>query len=207
MSENLHSRVVVLTGGVATGKSTVARHFAARGALVVDADEVAREAVAPGSAGLERVRQTFGDAFIRPDGTLDRSALGRRVFSDPAERRKLESILHPIIRDLADAKLRRALAQGPPLVVYDCPLFFEAGLDRLGFGKVIVVTAPADSAVERLVARNGLSAEEAGQRVAAQLDIGEKARRADIVIANDGTREALEERAASVFADLTGKAS
>jgi dephospho-CoA kinase len=193
-----------LTGGIATGKSFVARCFAEQGATVVSADDWAREAVAPGSPGLDAVTARFGTAFLRPDGTLDRPALAARVFADPQERRALEQILHPRIYDIGRAALDRLSAARPgSLVIGEIPLLFETGRDW-GLAGTILVYAPASVQVARLIARDGLTADEAKARLAAQLPIDTKRGRADHVIDNGGDRAATERQVRALYARLCG---
>lgn len=175
-----------LTGGIACGKSTVSRLFAARGALVIDADALAREVVAPGTSGLAEVVAAFGSEILRSDGTLDREALGRRVFSDASARARLESITHPRIAQLSVERLTAARASDAPLVVYDAALLFESGRGDL-FRPVVVVTAPRAVQLARLVSRDTLTPEAAAARIDSQMPVAEKAARADHVIDNGGT--------------------
>jgi len=183
------TRVVGLTGGVASGKSTVAAMLAQRGAAVVDADRLAREVVSPGSDGLAEVVAEFGPAVLDGRGELDRGALAAIVFADERRRRRLEAITHPRIRALLAQRIAQALAEQPPLVVADVPLLFESGLERDVDG-VLLVYAPADVQVARLQARDRLDARAAGRRLRAQMPIEEKRRRATWVIDNAGTVEA-----------------
>ncbi|GAB4259486.1 MAG: dephospho-CoA kinase [Deferrisomatales bacterium] len=184
-------RLLGLTGGIATGKSTAARCFAREGARIVDADRVAREVVAPGSPALQEIRRTFGPEVIRPDGTLDRPALARRVFGDRRARARLNAIVHPRVAQEVDRQIEAAFREDPDgLVVYDVPLLFEGGLEGR-CDLVVVVYVPRDEQKRRLMARDGLSPEEADARLASQMDIEEKARRADVVLDNRGSVEDL----------------
>lgn len=181
--------VIGLTGGIAAGKSTVARLLEERGAIVVDADALARAAVAPGSAGLEAVRERFGDTVITADGSLDRAALGAIVFGDEAERADLNAIVHPEVARLYQQQLEEiAIARPDAIVVYDVPLLVEArSADE--FALVVVVHAPADVRVERLVTRRGLDRESAIRRVQAQASDAERNAVADVVIDTSGSME------------------
>ncbi|RMG93638.1 MAG: dephospho-CoA kinase [Candidatus Dadabacteria bacterium] len=191
-------RLVGLTGGIATGKSTAARAFARAGAVVIDADRVARQVVEPGTEGLEAVRAAFGDGVVRPDGSLDREALGRIVFADAEARERLNRILHPRIQAEVDRRVREAVAADPKaLVVYDVPLLFETKAGGR-FDLVVVVYVPPELQLRRLMLRDGLAEKEAGQRLAAQMPIDEKARRADVVLDNRGPPERLEEAVAAL---------
>jgi dephospho-CoA kinase len=178
-------RLIGLTGGIATGKTTVHRMLAARGAAVIDADELAREAVRPGEPTLERVAERFGAGILQPDGSLDRASLGAIVFADPTARRDLEAITHPRILELMQERIAAAMAGDAPLVVVDIPLLFENGRESL-FEGVLLVYAPADVQVRRLHERNQLDDAAALQRLGAQLPIDEKRARATWIIDNSG---------------------
>lgn len=176
-----------LTGGIATGKSTVASMLLRKGAPLVDADVIAREVVEPGSPVLSRVAERFGSDILLPDGSLNRKKLGAIVFADPAQRKALESLLHPPIRALMKERMALLERQQPDKpVIVDVPLLYESGLEAM-FDAVMVVYVPAALQRERLKQRDGLTEEQAVQRLAAQLPIDEKRRRADIVIDNAGT--------------------
>lgn len=192
---------VGLTGNIASGKSAVAGYWRGLGAHVVDADALARDAVAPGSPGLQRVVQAFGTDVLDPAGALDRPALRRIVFADPAARRRLESIVHPEVERLRlEAENRLALA-GARLVVHEIPLLFEAGLQHR-VDVIVLVDAPDAVRLERLVDRRGLARAEARRMIAAQQPAAEKRAQSDIVIDNDGTLDQLEERAERVWTEL-----
>jgi dephospho-CoA kinase len=198
-------RYLGLTGGIASGKSTASRAFRDAGAAVIDADQVAREVVAPGTPGLERLRQAFGPGILTPEGELDRGALGRLVFPDPRQRARLEAIVHPLVAAAAAERRRELHARAPHrLVVYDVPLLYEVGLEG-EFDRVVVVYVPRAVQVERLLARDGLSRAEAAERLAAQMDIEEKARRADEVLDNTGSRLQLRRQVAALVARLQGE--
>ncbi len=194
-------RVVGLTGGIASGKSTFAAALRARGVPVVDADALARAAVAPGTAALAEIARTFGPGVLGPDGALDRKRMAALVFSDPDARRRLEAITHPAVRAAMAAETARLAAAGHPLAFYDTPLLYEVGLDRL-LDSVVVVWAPPAAQRARLAARDGLSAAEADARIAAQLPIEEKAARADFVVENAGAPSELEAKSERLLADL-----
>ncbi len=192
-----------LTGGIATGKSFSLARFAALGVPVVDADRLAREAVAPGTAALDAVARRFGAAILRPDGTLDRAALGRIVFTDRPSRSALEAIVHPAVyRGIGDWCL--SLPPGTPLAVADIPLLFETG-HAPDFDAVIVCACAPAEQLRRVMARDGLSEREARARLAAQWPIEEKVARADYVIRTDGSMAETEMRVRMVFARLSGK--
>ncbi len=186
---------VGLTGGVASGKSTVAAMLAELGAVVIDADALAREVVEPGTPGLAAVVEEFGPEMLGDDGGLDRAALGAVVFADEEKRRRLEGILHPLIR--ARSKEIEAEAADEALVVHDIPLLAESGqADR--FDAVIVVDVPVETQVERMTGQRGWTEEDARSRVAAQAGREERRAIATYVIDNTGTRDDLRERVAEV---------
>lgn len=184
-------RIIGLTGGIAAGKSTVSRRWAEHGAVVVDADQLARQAVAPGSPGLARVAERFGTDVLAPDGSLDRPALGSIVFADAAARKDLEGITHPEVWRLARQAFDAAEAADPEaVVVYDVPLLAEArGSRPIRFDAVVVVDAPAPQRVDRLVEHRGMPREEAERRVAAQASDAERLALADHVVDATGSPE------------------
>jgi dephospho-CoA kinase len=190
---------VALTGGIASGKSTVAGMLTDLGALVIDSDRLAREVVEPGTAGLAEVVEAFGPQVLTDDGRLDRTALGGVVFADEAARRRLEAILHPLIRrrgeQLADA------APTGTLVVHDIPLLVETGqADR--FDAVLVVDVPAELQVERMVRDRGWTRAQAEARIAAQASREDRLRAATHVLDNTGTRDDLRDRVTGVVEEL-----
>lgn len=176
---------IAVTGGIGSGKSAVTARLAARGAVVVDADQIAREAVEPGTPGLAAVVEEFGAAVLRPDGSLDRAALAAIVFADAERRAALEAIVHPLV----GRRSQELLDAAPPgaVVVYDVPLLAEtAALGRADdFDAVVVVVAPLETRVERLVAR-GLTEADARARIAAQASDEQRLALADHVIDNGG---------------------
>ncbi|MGD7707126.1 dephospho-CoA kinase [Microlunatus sp. Y2014] len=179
---------VGLTGGIASGKSTVARTWAGLGAVIIDADVLAREVVAPGTPGFDAVRQRFGEHVIGPDGSLDRPALGRIVFGDAAARRDLEQIIHPRVVDRTH-ELREAAAPGA-VVVHDIPLLVE--LDRAGdYDLVVIVGASAETRLRRLVELRGMAPDAARERIAAQADDAARRAVADVWLDNEGTEADL----------------
>jgi dephospho-CoA kinase len=190
---------VGLTGGVASGKSSVAAILESLGALVVDSDQLAREVVEPGTSGLEAVVAEFGEGILTEDGRLDRPALGAIVFGDPEARRRLEGILHPLIR-ARSAEIEAAAPAGT-LVVHDIPLLVETGQADL-FDVVLVVDVPPETQVARMVTQRGMSREDAEARVAAQAGREARLAVATHVIDNTGTREDLRERVTEVFTDV-----
>lgn len=194
---------VAVTGGIGSGKSEVARLLASYGAVVVDADQVAREVVAPGTPGLAEVVAAFGPEVLREDGSLDRARLGALVFADEAARRRLEAIVHPRVRERSQQLM--AAAPADAVVVYDVPLLVEG---RLGgdFEVVVVVDAPEDVQVGRLVEHRGMSEEEARSRIRAQATREQRRAVADVVIDNAGSREALERQVGGLWQDLAARA-
>jgi dephospho-CoA kinase len=194
-------RVFGLTGGIGSGKSTVAERLRARGIPVVNADDLARVAVAPGSAGLSRVADYFGPSVLTPGGELDRAELGKIVFSDAEARRTLDSIIHPIVRQLAAERFRELAERGEPLACYEVPLLYEVGLDRT-YHPVLVVSAPLAQREQRIAQRDGFDPRQVAARIAAQMPLEDKVRRADYVIDNAGTREELIEATDAVLSAL-----
>jgi dephospho-CoA kinase len=194
---------VGLTGGIASGKSTVARVFAELGAHVIDADAVARDLVPPGSPALAQVAKVFGTRVLRPDGALDRAALGAIVFADDEKRRTLEDILHPPILEEIDrrvAELERSGTVGT--VVVDAALILELGL-QARYDAVVVVWATPEQQEQRLVRRDGISAEEARRRIAAQMPLAQKRLRGDFVVDNSRDEAFCRADAGRVFRELT----
>ncbi|MGU3408629.1 dephospho-CoA kinase [Microbacterium sp. M1A1_1b] len=199
-------RIIGLTGGIAAGKSTVSARWAELGAVVVDADRLARDAVAPGSPGLAQVAERFGPDVIAPDGSLDRPALGAVVFADAAARKDLEGITHPEVWRLAQQAFDAAQAADPDaVVVYDVPLLAEArGSRPLRFDAVVVVDAPAAVRTDRLVEHRGMPRAEAERRIAAQASDQERLALADHVVDATGTIEQTIASADTVWQRLVG---
>lgn len=179
-------RRIALTGGIATGKSHVREQLERLGVPTIDADVLAREAVAPGTPGLDAVVRRFGAGVLNRDGALNRSKLGSIVFADPEARRELEAIVHPAVRKAMGDWFASLDPGTHPYAIADIPLLYEVGRDR-DFDAVIVAACSPETQIQRLIERNGLSEAEARQRIAAQLPIDEKVRRADYVIRTDGT--------------------
>ena len=190
--------LVGLTGTVGAGKSTVGRLFEAWGAWRVDADELAREAVEPGSPALEAIRGRWGDRVLNDDGSLDRAAMREEVFGRPEERELLEAIVHPAVRDLRGRELEAARRAGARIVVVEIPLLFETGLQD-EFDRVVVVDAPARVRRRRIVEERGLDESTFEGIEAAQWAAGRKREAADLVIENAGGREELERRARTAW--------
>ena len=185
------ARRIGLTGGIASGKSSVGRLLAARGLPLLDADVFAREALAPGSPGAGAVLERYGAGVRAPGGEIDRAALGRIVFSDGAERCWLEQLVHPLVRARFAAELEELVAE--PLVVLVVPLLFEAGLEAL-CSEVWLVDCDETQQLQRLMARDGLGEADARARIAAQWPLARKRGLADVVIDNRGGPEQLAAR-------------
>lgn len=191
--------IIGLTGGIASGKSTVSRILERLGAVVIDADQLAREAVMPGRSAHRSIVAAFGEGILLPDGAIDRKALGSIIFADSSARKRLEAITHPAIRDLAELRLAELRRSGVPVAVYMAALLIEAGAtDRVD--EVWVVYVDRETQVRRVMARDGLSRSEAEQRLAAQMPMEEKAARGQVVIDNNGTPEELERRIEEIWA-------
>jgi dephospho-CoA kinase len=196
--------LVGLTGGIGTGKSTVARMLEKRGAVVFDADVLARQAVAPGTPGFDQVVERFGPNVLAPGGGLDREALASIVFSDPAARRDLEVIVHPEVRRLF-AEGCEEYRDSDRVVVFSAPLLVETGM-HTAFDLLIVVSAPVATQIERLMRDRGMAERDVQARIAAQLPLEAKAEVADILVDNDETLEDLERRVERVWWDLDAQA-
>ncbi|WP_310549803.1 dephospho-CoA kinase [Paenibacillus glufosinatiresistens] len=186
--------IMGLTGGIASGKSTVSALLQRRGARLVDADVIAREVMLPGHPVLAAVVEHFGRDLLLPDGSLNRAALGERVFGNPEALHTLNGLTHPAIRAEIREQMQRLDSEQPSgLVIVDIPLLYESGLETM-FKSVLVVYVPRAVQLERLMARNGLTREQAVKRLDAQMDIEQKRLRADYVIDNSGSPEAAEEQ-------------
>ncbi len=185
--------IVGLTGGIGSGKSAAAERFAALGAASVDTDVIAHELTAPGGAGIAPIRAAFGDSVITADGALDRAAMRRIAFSDPAARARLEAILHPLIRTESETRCRSAAADFPYIVLV-VPLLVESGGYRERVNRVCVVDCPEDIQIARVMARSGLTRDAAIAIMAAQAGRAERLAAADDVIDNGGSLAALVEQ-------------
>ena len=193
--------VVGVTGGIATGKSAVVEQFRQLGAAVISADELAREIVRPGEEALVRLVARFGQDILQADGTLDRKALAEIIFADPAARQDLNQITHPAIARLAAARIASLQRQGEALVIYEAPLLFEAGAESR-VDRVLVVTAPVEVQRRRLMARDGLDDQAAQARIAAQMPLADKVRRADFVVENAGSIDELATQVRELYGRL-----
>ena len=194
--------VLGLTGGIASGKSFVADCFVACGAILVSADDLAREVVNPGTPTLGKLVDAFGLDILTAGGFLDRDAMAKKVFSDATARRKLESIIHPAIAHLAECRLSELKKSPHDLIVYEAPLLFEAGAEGR-VDQVLVVAVDPGKQLERLLARDDLGEAEARQRIAAQWPQADKIRKADYVIDNSGSREETRSMVESLYNYLT----
>ncbi len=198
---------VGLTGGIASGKSTVAAMFRELGASLVDSDRLARRAVAPGSSGLARIVDSFGPGVLGPGGGLDRRGLRRRIFSDPAARDRLNAIVHPLVLEMVEAELARLRRRRPGgVTLVDVPLLFEVGWqDR--FAGVVLVYAPAPVQMERLMARDQVDEKAARAALAAQMPIEEKRRLAQFVVDNAGSLQETQRQVQAIYTRLREKAA
>ncbi|MFA1641570.1 dephospho-CoA kinase [Chryseomicrobium palamuruense] len=183
--------IIGLTGSIATGKSTVANRFKEHGIPVVDADLIARQVVEPGSETLQKIAQAFGESALHADGTMNREEIGRQIFGNEEKRALLNGIIHPAIRKEMLRQKDHHLANGKKIVILDIPLLFESKLEHF-VEQILVVATSREIQKQRLMARNGLSEQEALERMNSQLSIDDKAKWADEVIRNDGTLEELE---------------
>jgi dephospho-CoA kinase len=201
--------LVGLTGGIATGKSTVSAFFRALGCEVIDADLLAREVVAPGEPAYREIVEAFGPGVVQADGTLDRTGLGAIVFADPLQRKRLEAITHPAIRERFTRRLADLAARGfAGIVIFDAAVIIESGGHRAMDRLVVVVTDEATQRA-RLVGRDGITPEEVERKIASQMPVAEKAKLADYVIDNSGPRADTEAQTrrvhAALLADLAGR--
>lgn len=194
--------LIALTGNIASGKSEVARIFADLGATVIDADDLARDAVRPGSPGLDAIASRWGKRVLNTDGSLNRAALRSIIFASEAERQALNAIVHPEVKRLRDELIAEARARGDAVVVSAIPLLFEVGLEK-EFDRVILVDAPDDLRRSRLVNRRGLSTAEAQRMMDAQMPASAKRSRAHIVIDNENDLKALRRAVEHAWKDLT----
>jgi len=198
--------VIGLTGGIASGKSVVSQMLADRGALVIDADKVGHEAYAPGSGCYEAVIEAFGRDIVGPDGQIDRKALGGKVFGNPAERKRLEGIVWPWMRTTMEGRLAGLRAEGIPVVVLEAAVLIEADWIPI-VDQVWLVTVSPAIARQRIMSRNGLAAEQADARIAAQLTNAERERHAQVVIDNSASLDDLRRRVDAEWERLAAKRS
>lgn len=194
---------VGLTGGIGSGKSVVSGLLAAHGAVIVDADLIAREVVEAGTQGLARIRAEFGEEVLQPDGSLDRAVLGRAVFSDPAALSRLNAIVHPLVGERTAELLAKARSAGAQVVVHDVALLVENGLAPM-YDAVVVVAARPQTQLDRLTRLRGMTSQEARQRIAAQAPLADKLAVATHVIDNDGPYEELVPQVDRLWTQLVG---
>ena len=191
-------KLVGLTGGIASGKSTVAEILPRQGAAIINADVLAREVVEPGHQAWTEIVNTFGIAVLQPDRTLDRQKLRAIIFDDAAARKKIESIIHPQVRALAEQRIREHAAAGYAVIVYEVPLLFEGNLQEW-LRPVILVACDVDTQRNRLQSRDNLSAAQAQKHIDAQMSLEAKRRLADYVIENNGSLEDLKRQVQAVL--------
>ena len=196
-------KVIGLTGGVGSGKSTVAGILRALGAEVIDADEASHGAYEPGTPGFDAVVREFGADVVR-EGRIDRQRLGALVFADDDARRRLNAIVHPLVREWMAARTAEAIERGTEVVIQDVPLLYENGLEDL-FSSIVLVYVSEDLQVERLVEGRGFTQERARAVIGVQMAIDEKRRRAHHVIDNSGTPEQTRDQVEDVWAQITGR--
>jgi dephospho-CoA kinase len=192
---------VALTGGIASGKSTVAAMIREAGLPVLDSDEMARQAVAPGKPAWQALRQNFGAKFFGPDGSVDRQALARHVFTRPEARQKLNQLLHPWIAQELQDRLTQLQSQGEPLVVVEIPLLFELGLEAL-YDRIIVVYTDRESQEQRLARRDSRAVEEVEGILAAQRSLNQKAAQANFMVDNSGGVAATRKQVKKIIGEL-----
>lgn len=202
MTGQKHPRRVAITGGIATGKSHVRAQFGRLGVPTIDSDQLAREAVAPGSPGLKAIVDYFGKDVLDRSGALDRQRMARRVFADEGARRALEAIVHPAVRRMTDAWFEGLNAARHAYAIADIPLLYEVGRDR-DFDLVIVVACEPDAQLRSLMKRDGLSEADARQRIATQLPIDAKVSRGHRVIRTDAGFEDTDRQVAALHEELS----
>ena len=196
------SKVIAITGGIGSGKSVVTKLFEEWGAKTVDADMLAREVVEPDSEGFKRVVEHFSEDMVLADGSLNRPRLASIIFSDPEQKKVLESILHPLIRERWLTKLEELKKSGAPIIAYIVPLFFESTAEMKEIQKVVLISAPEETRISRIMVRDQFPRNIAEQRIKAQLPDSVKIDKSDFVIKNDSTLESLQNQAREVFTKL-----
>ncbi|MBQ2014238.1 MAG: dephospho-CoA kinase [Peptococcaceae bacterium] len=192
------AKIIGLTGGIACGKSTVSSYIRKKGFPVIDADQIARKVVEPGSVGLAQIRETFGTIYIRPDGALNREMLGKKVFAEPEALKKLNSITGPLIL----AELKKELNTSASVIFLDAALLLEDAQYRSLVDEVWVVSLKPETQLERLINRNGYGFRQANNRIASQMSDSERVKQADAVIDNNGTMEETLRQVDALLADL-----
>jgi dephospho-CoA kinase len=199
-----HPKVIAITGGIGSGKSAVTKLFEQWGARTVDADLLAREVVEPGSEGFQRVVQSFGPDMVLADGSLNRPKLASIIFSDQEKKTLLESLLHPLIRERWLSQLEQLKKSDAPVIAYIVPLFFESTAQMPEIEKVVLISAPEETRIARVMSRDLFPRQMAELRIKAQLPDSAKIDKSDYVIKNDSSLEELESRAREVFSELAG---
>ena len=194
-------KLIGLTGGAGSGKSTVSEMFRELGAAVVDADAATHALYEPGSLGFDLIEGEFGPEYVR-DGRIDRARLGELVFNDSDARQRLNAIVHPLVREWMAARTAEALIHGATVVVQDVPLLFESGLDHL-YADVVLVYVPEHVQLQRLVEGRGLSGERARAMIAAQMPIDEKRQRTKHVVDNSGSRDETREQVERIWPQIS----
>ncbi|MFC6233552.1 dephospho-CoA kinase [Leucobacter soli] len=201
-------KLIGLSGGIASGKSTIGRRLEELGAVRIDADQLARDVVQPGAPALERIRSAFGEHVIAADGALDREALGSLVFANPDALAELNGIVHPAVRELAQERIAAAEAADPAaIVVYEIPLLVETGAHSDGtvrWDLIVIADAPAEKRERRLVELRGLSEEEAARRIASQADDDERRAAAGVLIDTSGSKEQTLQQVDALWRTLNG---
>lgn len=197
------SKIIAITGGIGSGKSVVTKLFEQWGAKTVDADILAREVVEPDTEGFKRVVEHFSEDMVLADGSLNRPRLASIIFSDPKKKKILESILHPLIRNRWLIKLEELKKSGAPIIAYIVPLFFESTAEMKEIQKVVLISAPEETRISRIMNRDQFPRNIAELRIKAQLPDSVKIAKSDFVIKNDSTLESLECQARDVFTKLT----
>ena len=200
MSSTWQKKAVAVTGIFASGKSSVCEIFEELGAFVINADELAKKPLESNHPTVKLICDEFGEDLKLADGSIDRVKLSDIVFSDSNKLKTLESIVHPEVRKLAEIEAKKASPN--QLIIYDCPLFFESGLQSRGFKKIIVVTASIEQCIERAIKRTGLTEEEVRQRIDKQIPLSEKEGLSDIVIDNTGSLGELRKKVESIYKNL-----
>jgi dephospho-CoA kinase len=196
-----------LTGGIASGKSTVSKFLSDTGAKIIDADAIAREVVEPGTPGNKAIEALFGRSVLLPDGYIDRKRLGEIIFNDPEKRARLDAIVHPLVAERSAEMIAHIALETPDaVVIMDIPLLLETGMDR-DLAEVIVVYVPEALQLQRLMARDGIDEKAAMARIRSQMPIEEKRKRATRVIDNSGSRSACRQQALKALDRLRKKAS
>lgn len=198
------NKIIAITGSIGTGKSSAAKIFEELGAIIIDADILARKVVEKDSHALKQISEKFGNEYLTTDGQLDRAKLGNLIFSNPQRKIELEDILHPLINNLFKVELNKALSQHTnKTIAYVVPLYFESRFDYPEIEKVVVVASSKQKAIERIMLRDNCPLEIAQKKYSSQIPIEEKIKAADYVIYNDGDLEDLKKNAEAVFKQIS----